>query len=70
MPKLTVRRTGNSLGLALPRELARDLGLIPGDEVMVELEKVPRLASLAGRLAGRLTALEFTRLSNEGEDTD
>jgi len=63
-----VRRTGNSLGLALPHELVRELGLAPGDIVVVELQPVPRLAALAGVLKGRITADEFTRLSNEGED--
>ena len=68
MPKLIVRRTGNSLGLALPHKLVRELGLAPGDEVVVELRPVPRLATLAGVLKGRITADEFTRWSNEGED--
>ena len=70
MPKLVVRRTGNSLGLPIPREIVRDLGLSPGDEVLVQLERVPALLSLAGKLKGRLTANEFTRLSNEGEEVD
>ncbi|MFZ1024226.1 MAG: hypothetical protein WAN87_08830 [Thermoplasmata archaeon] len=70
MPKLVVRRTGNSLGLPLPREIVRDLALAPGDELLVRFERVPRLLSLAGKLKGRLTAQEFTRLSNEGEEVD
>jgi len=68
VPSLTVRRTGNSLGLPIPREIVRELGLQPGDEVMVQLERVPPLQSLAGRLKGRITADEFTRLCNEGEE--
>jgi antitoxin component of MazEF toxin-antitoxin module len=68
MPRLTVRRTGNSLGLPIPHEIVHDLGLSPGDELLVQLERVPRLMSLAGRLKGRITADEFTRLSNEGEE--
>lgn len=68
MPKLTVRRTGNSLGLPIPHEIVRELGLAPGDELLVRLERVPRFVAMAGRLKGRMTADEFTRLSNEGED--
>jgi antitoxin component of MazEF toxin-antitoxin module len=70
MPKLVVRRTGNSLGLPIPREIVRDLSLSAGDELLVQLERVPGVLSLAGRLKGRLTAREFTRLSNEGEEVD
>jgi antitoxin component of MazEF toxin-antitoxin module len=68
MPKLVVRRTGNSLGLPLPHEIVRELGLAPGDELQVSLERVPSLGTLAGVLKGRISAAEFTRLSNEGED--
>lgn len=68
MPKLTVRRTGNSLGLPIPHEIVRELGLAPGDELLVRLERIPRFVAMAGRLKGRMTADEFTRLSNEGED--
>ena len=63
-----MRRTGNSLGLPIPHALVRALSLSPGDELLVHLERVPRLEALAGRLKGRLTADEFTRLSNEGEE--
>jgi antitoxin component of MazEF toxin-antitoxin module len=68
MPKLVVRRTGNSLGLPIPHEMVRDLKLSPGDELYVSLERLPKFVQMAGRLKGRLTADEFTRLSNEGED--
>ena len=68
MPKLTVRRTGNSLGLPIPHEIVRDLRLSVGDEIMVTIRPIPKIESMAGRLKGRLTADEFTRLSNEGED--
>jgi hypothetical protein len=68
MPRLVVRRTGNSLGLPIPRDIVRDLGLAPGDELMVHIDRIAPLTSLAGVLKGRITADEFTRLSNEGED--
>ncbi len=68
MPKLTVRRTGNSLGLPIPHEIVREFRLVVGDDVMVTIRPIPRIESLAGRLKGRLTADEFTRMSNEGED--
>ncbi len=70
MPKLIVRRTGNSLGLPIPHQIVRELGLAPGDEVLVEIERVPRLLALAGSLRGKITADEFTKLSNEGEELD
>jgi antitoxin component of MazEF toxin-antitoxin module len=70
MPKLVVRRTGNSLGLPIPHAIARELGLAPGDEVLVEIERVPQLLALAGSLKGKITADEFTKLSNEGEELD
>ncbi len=56
------------MGLALPHELVHDLALAPGDEVLVQLERIPGLLAMAGRLKGRITAKEFTRLSNEGEE--
>lgn len=65
---MVVRRTGNSLGLPIPHEIVREMKLVPGDELLVHLERVPTLLSLAGRLKGRITADEFTRLSNEGEE--
>jgi len=63
-----VRRTGNSVGLPLPHALVRELGLTPGDEVLVEIERLPQLLRLAGSLKGKITADEFTKLSNEGEE--
>jgi antitoxin component of MazEF toxin-antitoxin module len=68
MPKLVVRRTGNSLGLPMPRELVHDLDLAPGNEVLVTIERIPSYLSLAGRLKGRISADEFTALSNAGEE--
>jgi antitoxin component of MazEF toxin-antitoxin module len=68
MAQLTVRRTGNSLAVPLPRALVRSLGLSEGDVLNVELERVPEILRLAGSLRGRISADEFTRLSNEGED--
>lgn len=68
MTKLTVRRTGNSLAVPLPRALVRSLGLAEGDVLNVELERVPELLQLLGSLKGKITGDEFTRLSNEGED--
>jgi antitoxin component of MazEF toxin-antitoxin module len=70
MPKLVVRRTGNSLGLPIPHAIVRELRLAPGDEVLVEIERVPQFLAMAGRLKGRITADEFTKLSNEGEEID
>jgi hypothetical protein len=68
MPKLVVRRTGNSLAIPIPRDLVQKLELSAGDEVIVRIDPLPRLAGLAGSLKGRITADEFTRLSNDGED--
>lgn len=70
MPKLTVRRTGNSLALPIPHETVHDLKLVPGDELMVQLERLPKFLTMAGRLKGRMTPDEFTRLSNKGEELD
>jgi len=68
MPDLVVRRTGNSLAVMLPRSLARDLGLSPGDRVRVELEKAPELEEFDGVLKGKATAAELSKLADEGED--
>ncbi len=68
MPKLVVRRTGNSLALSLPREVVREFGISLGDQLLVHFERIPRMETLIGRLKGRLSASEFTKLSNEGED--
>jgi antitoxin component of MazEF toxin-antitoxin module len=68
MPRLVVRRTGNSLAIPIPSPLVRELEIAPGDEVEIRIQRVPRLLSFAGRLKGRMTADELNRLSNEGED--
>ena len=68
MPKLVVRRSGNSIAVPLPHRLVQELGLKQGDEVIVRIERIPRLLDFAGALKGRLSADDFTKLSNEGED--
>jgi len=68
VPDLVVRRTGNSLAVMLPRSLARDLGLSPGDRVRVELAKAPALEEFDGLLKGKATAAELSKLADEGED--
>ena len=68
MPKLAVRRSGNSIAVPLPHRLVQELGLKQGDEVIVRVERIPRLLDFAGALKGRLSADDFTKLSNEGED--
>lgn len=70
MATLTVRRTGNSLAVPLPSPLVRELGLRPGDRVMIRLDVVPEFLDFEGLLKGVLTADEFTKLSNEGELVD
>ena len=65
-----MRRIGNSIGLPLPQALLLELGLTPGDEVLVEIERLPNFLELAGTLIGKITADEFTKLSNEGEVLD
>ena len=68
MPKLAVRRSGNSIAVPLPHRLVQEMGLKQGDEVIVRIERIPRLLDFAGALKGRLSADDFTKLSNEGED--
>jgi antitoxin component of MazEF toxin-antitoxin module len=68
MPIFRVRRSGNSLVLVLPSELARSMKLHEGDKVLATIEKVPNIMEFAGKLKGIITADEFTRLTNEGED--
>ena len=68
MPRLFVHKSGNSLGIALPHTLVREMDLGPGDELLVQIERIRPVATLAGRLRDRLKADEFTRLSNEGEE--
>ena len=68
MPIFKVRRSGNSLVLVLPSELVKSMGLHEGDDVLATMDKLPDLMQFAGRLKGKITADEFTRLSNEGED--
>jgi antitoxin component of MazEF toxin-antitoxin module len=63
-----VRPTGNSLAIPIPRDIVREMGLTPGDELMVELVRIAPLTSFADVLKDRITADEFTRLSNERED--
>ncbi len=68
MPELHVRRSGNSLALALPVREAQALGLREGDVVHVEIRKVRSILEFAGWLKGRFSAQELNALSNEGED--
>ena len=46
----------------------RALAVKEGDEVTVQIERVTDVIKLAGSLKGRITADQFTRQSNEGED--
>jgi antitoxin component of MazEF toxin-antitoxin module len=69
MTKLTVRRTGNSLGVVLPRDLVREKGLREGDEIEVTVEKAKSIADMWGVLKGKgVSARRLNELSNEGED--
>ena len=68
MPWLEVRRTGNSLGLPIPRQIEREPGLSARDELVIRIERNPPWQSLDGKLKGRLTTDEFTQMSNEGEE--
>jgi antitoxin component of MazEF toxin-antitoxin module len=65
---LVVRRSGNSLALALPKDVVRQFGLREGDRVDARLEKIPAIAESFGFLKGKVTAKELHRLSNEGEE--
>jgi antitoxin component of MazEF toxin-antitoxin module len=69
MTRCVVRRTGNSLGVVLPRELVREKGLKEGDEVEVVVEKAKRIQEMWGALKGRGPSVrELHALSDEGED--
>jgi antitoxin component of MazEF toxin-antitoxin module len=69
MPELTVRRTGNSLAVVIPRALVERLNLRPGDRVLVELERTPALEEFDGVLRGKATADELSREADEGEES-
>ncbi len=68
MPKLSVRRTENFTAVPLLHRLVQDVGLQSGDEVIVRIERILHLVDFARALRGRLSADEFTKLSNQGED--
>jgi antitoxin component of MazEF toxin-antitoxin module len=69
MTKRTVRRTGNSLAIVLPRDLVRAKGLKAGDEVEVTVEKARTIMDMFGVLKDRGPSLrKLNDLSNEGED--
>ena len=70
MPIFKVRRSGNSLVLVLPSELARSMKLREGDKVLATIEKLPDIMDFAGKLKGIITADELNELTNEGEDLD
>ena len=48
--KARVRRWGSSLGIVVPREIARALGLTPGDEVVVDFQRASGLEEAFGSL--------------------
>jgi len=69
MTRCTVRRTGNSLGIVLPRDLVREKHLKAGDQVEVSLEKSRTVAEMWGVLKDRGVPLrKVLDAMNEGED--
>lgn len=69
MPVLRVRKVGNSLGVVFPRELVNAKGLRLDDDVIIEIDKAPTLASVLGSFTETdLSVDELNELANEGED--
>lgn len=67
MPELTVRKSGNSLAVVIPKPLAEQLGLRAGDHVHAELAQAPSLREFDGILRGRATADQMSAEADEGE---
>jgi antitoxin component of MazEF toxin-antitoxin module len=67
MPKRELRRSGNSVGLPIPHQLVLDLQSALGEPLIVKIEATPTYLSLGRSLKGKITADEFTTLSNDGE---
>ena len=64
-----VRRWGNSLGLIVPADVARDRGLRVGDQVDIEIRKrVPTIEELAGSFQLRTNLKTLLREMEEGWD--
>ncbi len=53
---------------SLPREVVQEFRISSGDQLLVDFVRIPRLETLIGCLKGRMSAEEFSKLSNEGED--
>jgi len=37
--ELEIKRVGNSLGVIIPKKLAKSLGISPGEKIIIELRK-------------------------------
>lgn len=53
---------------SLPREVVQEFRISSGDQLLVDFVRIPRLETLIGCLKERMSAEEFSKLSNEGED--
>jgi len=50
--KVKARKWGNSVGIVIPKEIADSKGIEPGDEVLVEMAKLPKADEIFGSLKG------------------
>ena len=64
---LKVRKIGNSLGLIIPKKIAKELGLLPGDEILVKFSpKKPVI--VFGLLKGVELSPEEAKVFKEDEE--
>ena len=66
------KKWGNSLGLIIPEDVAREEGIRAGDEIVVEIKKKKSktiLEELAGSLPFKKPVRQFIRESREGVES-
>ncbi len=64
--QLKVRKIGNSLGIILPKKIAKELGISPGDEILIEIGP-KRPAVVFGLLKGAGLDPEKAKVFKEDE---
>ena len=65
---VTVRKWGNSLGIALPKNFVEETGIGPNEEVAISIRKVKTLRDLFGTFKTNKTTQEIMAEVRKGWD--
>ena len=65
---VTVRRWGNSLGIALPKSFVEEIGIMPNESIAISVRKVKSMHDLFGSFKTKKTTQEIMDEIRKGWD--